>query len=168
MPIPAWALSLSFWLHMSATVVWIGGLATLAIFVFPTMRRSLKPREFSNWLSTLNKRLDPIGWISLGLLTFTGLIQMDANPNYVGLLAVSNPWSQAIFLKHIVFLAMIFVSGTMTWGIAPRLQRAALLRSRNPKYRSGRQTQDRLQQLILVNLLLGLLVLMFTAMARIA
>jgi uncharacterized membrane protein len=165
MLIPPWALQVSFWLHMLATVVWIGGLASLAIFVLPTMRRALKPDDFSKWLTALNRRLDPIGWLSLGVLTFTGLIQMDANPNYVGLLAISNPWSQAIFFKHIVFFAMIVISGYMTWSIAPKLQRAALLRAQGKDSPSDRP-QERLQQLIVLNLLLGLLVLVFTAIAR--
>ena len=151
---------------MLATVVWIGGLATLAIIVLPAMRRSLKPREFSNWLTALNRRLDPIGWLSLGLLTFTGLIQMDANPNYAGLLAVSNLWSQAILIKHILFLGMILVSATMTWGITPALQRFALMQARGVRDANGQRTQSRLQHLIALNLVLGLLVLVFTAIAR--
>ena len=167
MPIPQWALWLSFWLHMLATVVWIGGLAALALFVLPVMQRSLKPRDFANWLGNLNKRLDPIGWFSLGLLTFTGLIQMDANPNYVGLLAVGNAWSQAIFLKHLAFIAMIAVSAYSTWAVAPALQKAAIQRaSRSAK--AEQHSHARLQRLIQLNLFLGLLILVFTAFARVS
>ena len=32
---PTWVLALSFWLHMVATVVWIGGLALMALVVWP-------------------------------------------------------------------------------------------------------------------------------------
>ncbi|MEX1071067.1 MAG: hypothetical protein WEC37_00425, partial [Anaerolineales bacterium] len=123
MPIPTWALTLSFWLHMLATVVWLGGLAALVLMVLPAMRRSLKPKEFASWLTNLNTRLDSIGWFSLGLLTFTGLIQMDSNSNYEGLFSISNPWSQAICLKHIAFFGMIAVSAYVTWGVAPALGR---------------------------------------------
>jgi putative copper export protein len=151
---------------MLATVVWIGGLATLAILVLPLMRRILKPGEFSNWLTVLNKRLDPIGWFSLGLLTFTGLIQMDSNPNYVGLLAVSNPWSQAIFIKHIAFIGMIAISAYSTWSIGPALQRAAWQRASGSVI--AERAQDRLQTLIQINLILGILVLVLTAVARIS
>lgn len=166
MPIPPWALLLSFWLHMLATVVWVGGLAALALIVLPAMQRVLKPREFATWLTALNKRLDPIGWFSLGLLTFTGLVQMDANPNYVGFLAFSNPWSQVILLKHMVFLGMIAVSAYITWWVAPALQRAAVFRARRVHDDSGLHWQTRLQQLIATNFVLGLIVLVFTALAR--
>ncbi len=168
MLIPPWALVLSFWLHMLATVVWIGGLATLALIVLPVMRSALKPRDFANWLRELNKRLDPISWFCLGLLTFTGLTQMDANPNYLGLLAVGNAWSQAILLKHIAFIGMIVVSAYSTWAITPSLQRYAILRARGVRSKSDQQTQTRLQQLINFNFLLGLLILVFTALARVS
>jgi uncharacterized membrane protein len=168
MIIPPWALLLSFWLHMFATVVWIGGLATLAIIVIPVMRRTLKPLEFSDWLTILNKRLDPIGWLCLGLLIFTGLIQMEDNTNYVGLLAVSNQWSQAIFVKHILFLGMVLVSAYMTWVLAPALQRTAILGARNRKLSTELPSSGRLHQMITINFILGMLVLIFTAIARIS
>lgn len=167
--IPAWALLISFWLHMLATVAWLGGLAALALFVFPSMRRTLTVKQFASWANALNRRLDPIGWFSLGLLTFTGLLQMDGNPNYEGLLSISNPWAVAICLKHVVFLGMIGVSAVLTWSVAPALGRAALQQARGKT--SGvpvEQTLRRFQSLIVLNLLLGLLVLAFTAMARIA
>lgn len=167
--IPAWALLISFWLHMLATVAWLGGLAALALFVFPSMRRALTVKQFASWANALNRRLDPVGWFSLGLLTFTGLLQMDGNPNYQGLLSISNSWAVAILLKHIVFLGMIGVSAVLTWVVAPALGRAALQHARGRT--SGvpvEQTLRRFQSLIILNLLLGLLVLAFTAMARVA
>jgi uncharacterized membrane protein len=36
---PFWALSLAYWLHMVATVAWIGGLVALVILVLPVARR---------------------------------------------------------------------------------------------------------------------------------
>lgn len=153
---------------MLATVVWLGGLAALALIVLPAMRRSLQPKDFANWLTALNQRLDPLGWFSLGLLIFTGLLQMDSNPNYVGLLNLSNAWSLAICAKHIVFFGMIGVSGYVTWGVAPALQRAALKRARGKEDKADRVWLRRFQGLITLNLILGLIVLVFTALARIS
>nr|HKY78947.1 CopD family protein [Anaerolineales bacterium] len=168
MLIPSWALLLSFWLHMLVTVVWLGSLAALALFILPTTRRNLKPADFANWLDGLNRRLDPMGWFSLGILTFTGLIQMEANPNYVGLLDVSNQWALAIFVKHLIFLGMIGVSAYLTWGLAPALKRAAFAKAVVPSRKGDQIIMVRFQQLVLLNLCLGLLVLVFTAIARIS
>jgi uncharacterized membrane protein len=38
---PAWALALSYWLHMLATVLWIGSLSALVVLVLPAARSSL-------------------------------------------------------------------------------------------------------------------------------
>ena len=39
---PSWALALVFWLHMLATVTWLGGLAAIAILVLPAAKLTLK------------------------------------------------------------------------------------------------------------------------------
>lgn len=167
MPIPPLALLLSFWLHMLATVIWLGSLAALAIFILPSMRQSLKPADYANGVVSLNRRLDPLGWFCLGLLTFTGLLQMDSSSSYQGLFIVSNAWSMAMCAKHIVFLGMIVVSGYLTWSVAPGLQAAAIQRARG-KRAVDQLVLRRFQVLITVNLVLGVLVLVFTALARIS
>lgn len=168
MPTPEWALLLSFWLHMLATVVWLGGLAALALLVLPWVRRSLEADAFADWLRELNQRLDPIGWFSLALLTVTGLLQMGANPNYEGFLYFGNNWAMAILLKHLAFFGMVGVSGYITWGVSPALQRAALRRAQGRANHGEMVLIKRLQRLIGLNLFLGGAVLAFTALARIA
>lgn len=168
MIIPDWALALSYWAHMLITVVWLGSLATLALFVLPSMQRTLPAHDFAVWLANLNRRMDPFGWFSLGLLTFTGLLQMDSSPNYLGLFDVSNPWAVAICGKHIAFAGMIAISATITWNVSPALQRAALQRARGRGAGREQLTLSRFQRLNAVNLLLGVIVLVFTALARVS
>jgi uncharacterized membrane protein len=153
---------------MLATVFWLGSLAALALIILPATRRSLKPAAYAAWLDSLNRRLDPLGWFSLGILTFTGLVQMEANPNYTGILTISNSWALAICLKHLVFFGMISVSAYLTWGLAPKLRRAALTRVKNASQQADRVVLTHFQQLVWLNLVLGLLVLVFTALARIS
>jgi uncharacterized membrane protein len=43
MAVPAWALSISYWLHMLATVVWLGGLAAAGLIVHPLVARLADP-----------------------------------------------------------------------------------------------------------------------------
>jgi uncharacterized membrane protein len=165
---PHWALLLSFWLHMAATVAWLGGLAALSLIVIPAARRSLAPRDYAKWMTALNQRLDPIGWFCLGILIFTGLLQMDSNPNYDGFLTLSNQWAVAICLKHIVFFGMIAVSAFVTWGVTPALRRSAIGRARGAGTQADQVWLRRFQFLVLLNFALGLLVLVFTALARIS
>jgi uncharacterized membrane protein len=163
---PAWALTLAYWLHMLATVVWIGGLAALSILVFPAARAILDLRAYSNLLDSLQKRLDPLGWFCLALLGGTGLFQMSSNPNYHGFLAIDNRWAVAILVKHLIFLAMIGLSIYMTWWLIPSLSRAALRQARGQEAPEANGLRRQEILLMRLNLILGVLVLALTAVAR--
>jgi uncharacterized membrane protein len=178
-PPPLLALSLTYWLHMLATVVWLGGLAALSILVIPSARRSLDAGAYSRLLESIQRRLDPLGWLCLAVLVGTGLFQMSANPNYHGFLAINNRWATAILAKHLLFFVMIAASGYLTWGVLPALRRAALRQAHQQA--AGTQPQasaanavdtdmQRLQRqeaiLLRLNLLLGAIILALTALAR--
>lgn len=166
----AWVLTFAYWLHMLATVVWIGGLAALSIFVLPAARRSLQAGQFALLLADLQRRLDPIGWFCLAALAGTGLFQMSANPNYAGFLAVHNLWAAAILIKHILFLVMTGLSAYMTWVVLPRLSRLAIQQASAARLGQVAESDERLNRqelrLLRLNLILGLLVLGLTALAR--
>ena len=65
MAAPPIGLTIAYWLHMLATVVWIGSLASLAIIVLPAARKSLETQEYSALLLQVQARLQPVGWFSL-------------------------------------------------------------------------------------------------------
>jgi uncharacterized membrane protein len=163
---PFWALSLAYWLHMLATVVWIGGLVTLVILVLPVAKRLLEPDLFAQFLEGLQRQLDPLGWLSLSVLLVTGLFQMSANPNYNGLLSISNRWAASILIKHVLFLGMIAVSAYMTWGLFPAIRRNALLKAKGVDAIEGGKLERRESFLLRLNLLLSVLILGLTALAR--
>jgi uncharacterized membrane protein len=170
METPSWALWLAYWLHMLATVVWIGGLAALAIFVLPAARRALDAPAYVALLSGLQQRFDPLGWFSLAILAGTGMFQMSASPNYQGFLAVENLWATAILIKHLLFFIMAGLSAYLTWGLMPKIRRLALRRAASvPAEESeARRLAAQETRLLQLNLLLGVLVLALTAIARAA
>jgi uncharacterized membrane protein len=166
--IPDWGLSLIYWLHMLATVVWIGGLAALSLFILPVARRTLDPGSYSAFLNGLQQRLDPLAWLSLVVLIGTGMFQMSANPNYSGLLSIQNRWATAILIKHVVFLGMTALSAYLTWGLLPTLRRIALRQASGQVVPEAEKLQRRELVLIRINLILGVIILGLTAIARAA
>lgn len=168
MTTPSWALSLIYWLHMLATVVWIGGLSTLAILVLPAARQTLEISSYAGLLYKIRRQLDWLGWLSLIVLVGTGLFQMSANPNYQGFLAISNRWGMAILLKHLLFLGMAGVSAYLTWGLLPNLQRLALRLSQGQDATDSQRLFRQEATLVRTNLILGVLILALTAIARAA
>ena len=163
-----WVLALSYWLHMLATIVWVGGLALMALVVWPGARAALGPGpELAKLLERLNKRFVPLSWLSLAALIFTGLTQMSANKNYTGLLAVTNPWSVAILAKHLVVGGMILIGVYMQWSVQPALARLTVLQARGLPAPDLDRLRRRETQLTWLNLACGVLVLAFTAAARV-
>lgn len=132
------------------------------------MRSSLSAKDYADWFTKLNQRINPIGWLSIGLLSVTGLVQMGANSNYSGLFSIANNWALALLLKHLAFFGMIAISAYITWVLGPELQHSAILRVRDGKSEKDEQLLAKLQRLIGINLFLGIVTLAFTAFARIS
>jgi O-antigen ligase len=93
---------------------------------------------------------------------------MSASPNYQGFLAIDNRWAVAILVKHLVFFTMIGVSAFITWGLLPRLQRAAMRQAHGLEATEAEKLQRQQTALLRLNLALGALVLALTAVARVS
>lgn len=156
------ALTLAFWLHMAATIVWIGGLFYQAVVVNPALERF--PDQRGRLANDLRRRFQPLAWLSLFVLIGTGLLQMSGNPNYEGLFAVSNPWSRSILAKHVAIGVMVLVAAYQTWVLNPRLSLLAL----KQEAAASDQVAGDISRLNRVSLALGMLVLGLTALARTA
>jgi len=164
-----WILAISFFLHLVATIVWLGGLALMTAVIWPETRNLLAKREQGGdllaLLERLRRRFTPLTNFSLVVLIATGLYQMTINPHYDGFLQFTNDWTRVILLKHIAVLGMMIIGVVMQWGVLPALERASLLRERGKNSPDFERLQARERQLSFVNLVFGLLVLLFTAMA---
>jgi uncharacterized membrane protein len=168
MSTPELALTVSYWFHMLATTTWIGSLLFTGLVLLPLLERVLPSGDFYQLVHSIARRMDPIGWFSLAVLTVTGLIQMSANPNYSGFLSLVNRWSAAIFFKHLVFLLILALSAVQTWRLIPALERALWLRAQDARGDAPEPHHRRIRRLLQFNLLLSLVVLIFTAIARVA
>lgn len=163
---PGWALSVAYWLHMAATVVWVGGLFFQAVILAPALNRSGDPQVTASLLSYVRRRFVPLAWLSLAVLIATGLTQMSGNPNYEGFIQIHNRWSAAILAKHLVIALMVAAAGYQTWFLAPRMERAAWRRTEGEA--DGDAGAHAYRRLTAANLALALVVLALTAIARTA
>lgn len=164
---PDWVLAGSFWVHMAATIAWIGGLFFQAVVLNPSLAQSRHPEIWHDVLHAMRRRFEPLAWLSLGLLVATGLVQMEASPNYQGLLVISNRWAQAILLKHVAVGVMVLAAAYQTWFLQPRLERGLLLQAKaHGSPAVGESAVRGLTRLNRLNLILGLIVLGLTALAR--
>lgn len=166
---PIWGLRASYWLHMAATIIWIGGLFFQAAVLTPVLAKTSPAEDQLQLLDAVRRRFDPLAWLSLAVLIATGLSQMSANPNYLGFLAIDNTWSAAILSKHLVIGVMILVASYQTWVLYPQLGRSLLLRAGGTDAAPGlARLRARQIRSIRLNLLLSIVVLALTAIARTA
>jgi uncharacterized membrane protein len=163
---PTWALALTYWLHLLATVTWVGSLAGISFLVLPAMKRSLAPDTQLVFIEAMQKRLEPIAWFSMSLLLLTGLFQMSVNPHYDGFLSTSTQWSLAILIKHLLGIIMVVVSAIQTWEVIPAIRRA-IVKSKKTKDADELEVLRRREVLLLrMNFGLSILILLATAFAR--
>lgn len=163
---PAWALAITYWLHLLATVTWVGSLAGISFLILPAMKRALTPETQLVFIEAMQKRLEPIAWFSMTLLVLTGLFQMSVNPHYDGFLSVSTQWSLAILTKHLLGIVMVGVSAIQTWEVIPAIRRA-IIRSRKSQNVEELDSLRRREILLLrMNFGLSVLILLATAFAR--
>jgi uncharacterized membrane protein len=163
--VPYASLAAVFWIHMLAAATWIGSLVAMAVLVYPGARRALDPKNQLVLIDTIQKRLEPITWLSVSVLIVTGLFQMSVNPHYNGFLSTSGQWALAMLAKHALVGTLIAVSAIHTWDVLPSLRRA--LMRKDALVPSEVERLKRREILLLwISLGLGMLVLLATALAR--
>jgi uncharacterized membrane protein len=152
----AWLLALSYWIHLLATIIWIGGIALITLLAWPALQRGTL--EANQWWSMQRKF---VLWAngSMVLLLITGFYQMTVDSNYAGFLTFDSTWAVAILLKHIAFIGMVIITIYMA--------RLALLREQKPGAAAAESDKIQKREILLLrlNLICAVLVLLFTAVA---
>jgi uncharacterized membrane protein len=159
-----WILALSYWIHLLATIAWLGGLALLALVALPALRQGSLA---ANQWAALQRRFTPWVNASLVLLLVTGFVQMTNDDHYEGFLQLRTLWAQAILVKHVAVGAMIVVGAYLQWRVHPAMERLVVLAEKRPQLAEEEQEQLLRQErrLLWLNLGCAVAVLFFTAVA---
>ena len=136
----------------------------MAILAWPAVRKHVL--DIDQWIQ-LQRRFTPWANASLVILWVTGLLQMTADPNYEGFLAVNSLWAQAILVKHVAVLGMMAFGLYIQLRIQPALGRLAILEKKQPEHAAAERERLARQEMRLVrlNLICATAVLFFTAVA---
>ncbi len=159
-----WILVFSYWVHLLATAVWLGGMALIALVAWPALNKgSLAANQ---WL-TLQQKFLPYVNLSLILLLLTGFVQMTNDENYIGFLVVDSVWAWALLIKHIAFGGMVVLTAYVQFFLYPAVERIKLLAEKRPQMAKSSQAdlQQKEVRLLRLNLLCATAVLFCTAVA---
>src|SRR5215510_14147941 len=127
MPFPLQTLIL--WLHLLAAMTWIGGLVFQVLVVFPTLAWAAPTGERLRFALSLEARFRVILWPAVGLVLFTGLVNL-MNVWYAAVVVAgtSSPMFVPILsVKLGLVVGMIVIQAVQQLLIYPR--RVAALRS---------------------------------------
>ena len=159
-----WILVFSYWVHLLATAVWLGGMALMALVAWPALNKgSLAANQ---WL-ILQQKFLPYVNLSLVLLLITGFIQMTNDDNYSGFLVMDSVWAWALLIKHIAFGGMVTLTAYVQFSLYPAIERTKLLAEKRPSTATATQTelQQKEVRLLRLNLVCATAVLFCTAVA---
>ena len=68
------------WLHVLAAITWIGGMLFIALVLVPSARRLEDPALRVRLVQDTGRRFRAIGWIAIGVLVLTGLLNLWMHP----------------------------------------------------------------------------------------
>lgn len=150
---PAIPIAVLF-LHNLFTVVWVGGLIILGTVVLPvtskTLGRGAKTKEL---IDKIQNRLSIFVYISMVGLLGTGMLLANRARQFEGLFSFANGYSTVLAIKHIVVILMVVIA----------LGRRIALKQRGDKLQPGRRKAG--LGLLFANLVLGIVVLLLSAMS---
>ncbi len=152
-------ISLSYWLHSLATVVFIGYFLLMYIICLPVFTNHQSDSLTATILSDISNRSR--AWLYIALIVFilTGIYLTLVDANYLGLGNFGNPWSVLMLVKHIIVVAMIAMG--LWYNVIKRVGQQ--LRS-DPDIT---QAFSQFRQYSLVMAVAGLLVLLLTAISQV-
>lgn len=148
-------IALLEWLHMLATVVWIGAMLILMLVIIPSAKKTLLPNEttFKDFMKAIGKKMTLLVNISILIFFFTGIV--------LGILIESKPtdWFTILIIKHMIVFVMVVIHVCRIKVIAPRLERK---RKEDPLSRTFMKLKKFQMNLVWVNLMLGITVLLLS------
>jgi len=143
----------SDFLHLVATVAWIGGMLFMKLVLMPGME-AIDPPQRGRLMGAVAKRFTIVAWTSTAVLLVTGVLKTPGEY----LLDTGTAFGTLLLIKHVAIALMIVVGMIITFAVAPRLRALAPAPGQPPSAALA-AVQGRLDALSAVNTVLGLVVL---------
>lgn len=113
-------LAVSYRLHLTATVVWIGGIAFILFIAIPSAKQVLGA-DAGKLMGETSKRFTPIASYSIIFIFVTGAALTGFNKQFSGIGNFGNNWSLILIAKHVLVFVMVAVHFYRGLILAPRI-----------------------------------------------
>ena len=144
-------------LHLLATVTWIGGMIYVNLALIPSLT-AIDPPQRGRLLGAVAGRFAILAWGSVVVLLVTGLLKTPPGQ----LFRPSTTFGAILALKHALTLLMVFAGLLVTLVIAPKLGTLTPKPGEKPSL-DFLKVQKQLSMLGLANMIMGVAVLPLVA-----
>ncbi len=143
-----------YWLHLLATVIWIGGITFILFIAIPSSKQVLGA-DAGKLMGEISKRFTPLANYSIIFLIVTGIALTGFNKQFSGIGIFENSWTLVLVLKHILVLGMVVVHFYRGLVLSPKIVKTTSV--------TEKATLQKLSlNLVKVNFSLGLLTLLLS------
>ena len=148
------------WLHLIATVVWIGGVTTIFLIIHPVASKILEPSATGKLMMGITKRMRGLVYLCMVLFIGTGIVMQMMDVNFVGF-SLGDSWTFVLVIKHILTVVFIVIAIYIFQVLSPKMTQLA------PKGPSPEMANLQKKQFIFgfTNLIIAHIILLLTAIA---
>ncbi len=113
-------------LHLLATIAWIGGMFFNIVVIMPAVSKTLDPATAGKFMKVVFSRVRIVVYVSILVLFITGIPMKIASEYYVGIINFDTTWETVGFIKH-VFVGLMALMAIYSFEIlAPKVGKLAL------------------------------------------
>lgn len=113
------------WLHIMATITWIGGMFMNFIILRPVVAKTLDPATAGKFMQTLMKRFKIVIYSSIVVLGVTGIPLKIINDSYISIINFENNWEIVSFVKHLFYGILVLLAVYSFEFLAPKVAKIA-------------------------------------------
>ena len=142
------------WVHLMATVAWIGGMFTNVFVYLPAMGKVLDPPTTGKLMGAAMKRFRVLVYISMSLFLLTGMLR-----GLTSEFPTENLWTILFYMKIGVFALMVILAIYAFEILAPKVAKIAV-NGPSPELLRIQKSQITLAT---IGFILGIIILALTA-----
>jgi uncharacterized membrane protein len=152
-------LAASYWVHLVATVIWIGGITFILFIAIPSAKHVLGG-EAGKLMGEISKRFTPVANYSILFLIITGIALTGLNKQFSGIGVFDNKWTLILAIKHIIVLDMVVIHFYRGLALNPKIARTESATKKT-------NLQKLSLNLVKVNFCLGIMVLLLSGITSV-
>jgi len=147
------------WIHLVATVSWIGGMFTNLIIYIPAVGKTLEPPAAGKLMGTVMKRFRVMVYLSMAVFLISGILLGSLDLNSGASISSRNEMVVILIFKIPLYSLMLILAIVSFEVVAPR---AARIAADGPSARL-QKVQKSQKIMAIIGFLLGLIILALSA-----